>query len=568
MKLTAVKKIFRDIPKLASELGLWVQKCRWAGLSGKQFSKDFLVNVDFYREFSFQGNTNPFVLVGMTVKIQNPSESRQFVLLFSFADLTSPTIDVSSYPESTIFMPSNLQGQGALQLAPLDPVFVSKLLSIKETVKILKDKDFTLKYLPVNSNPLRKCNIKDIKLLGGGDTTNSIIKVTLDTPTGFQQVVFKSYLRMFEPNIEAEMITHLHSVGFSAVPALEGSLILLKGGRSYTLLLISQFVENAGDGGKPFWDHLQKYLRAIQSHNDLTPVLQEIGSLAQLIGNTTRDFHKALSKSRKKSFRPEKVDVNDIDEWTREFGEKFANAENLCAQRLPQLFPQLLPQTIAMISKDLSHIGTQLHSRSLIYPSAVITKQRIHGDLHLGQFLFQQKDDTPRFVVTDLEGDPQLPPEKRQEKRMVWFDLGSLLRALDYITFFGAWEILKQFAPSHQWTIEDVFACFFTGFAASPVPPSLEEYRNTWELIVKKATEWGTFVGSQFLQGYGAKESLQDKLPATFKLMRATSELNYELGFRGQNALVPLLGVLKVGKVWMRRIKKKGRDSPSYVPVS
>ena len=551
MDLAAAHEITLELLQLGGELGLWAQKCRWAGLNNLEFSRDFLVNIDLCREFSFPQNSDPFVLLGMTITIKNPPASRQFVLIFAFVDLTSPIGDSRSYPESTTFMPSIAQGHWALRLASLDPMFVGALLHDTETTAILKDNDFFLNYVPTTSTPLPKFNIKDLKVLGGGDTTNSIVRVTLDTPIGLQRVVFKSYLRLLEHNIEAEVISQLHAVGFSAVPALEGSLTLVWGGRSYTLLMVSQFVENDGDGGKPFWDHLQEYLRASRSQNNLTPILQRINPLAQLIGRTTREFHEALSKSKEQSFLPEKVDISDVAAWSGEFRENFANMARICSHRLPQLFLQLLPATSDLIMKLLSFLQRYVKKYPLVDSSFVPIKQRIHGDLHLGQFLFQSGDPAPRFIVTDLEGDPQLPPERRREKRTVWFDLGGLLRALDYIAFFGVWEILKQLIPSYQWSAEDIFACFFERLTARPVPKPLEQHRNQWEPTVENATKWVEIVGSQILQGYFPKESLPEKLPFAFKFLRATSELNYELGFRGQNALVPLLGVLTTGRMWV-----------------
>ncbi len=546
------RKIVQDPTLLGDELAIWMQKCRWAGLSDIQYPKDYGVSIDLCQKFSFAGQPEPFLLLGITITLQNPRDSRSFCVIFAFVKPPLNAEAASSYPISTTFAPSITQGQWVLQLASLNPIFVISLLQLKSPSNLTKGTDFTLDYIPSSMGPSFPSKIREIKVLGGGDTTNSIVRVAFDAPAGFPRVVFKSYLRLVEHNIEAEVISQLHSVGFSGVPALQGSLALTWGRRVFTLIMVSEFVENEGDGGKPFWDHLQLYLNGTQALPQLKALLQKISPLAHLVGKTTQQFHMALSKSRKSNFRGEKATLLDVNAWSTEFREKFTNAAKLCVQRLPKLFPQLISATFDHISKELSSLEKVIGTSALVDPTLVPTKQRIHGDLHLGQFLYQPGDPVSRFIVTDLEGDPQLPPERRREKRTVWFDLGGLLRALDYIAFFGAWECLKRVDPSHAWSVEEIFLCFYSPRAALPLPALVEQQKNNWEPIVNHAVEWAEYVGKEILRGYGLDVSLFEELPVAFKLARATSELNYELGFRGQNALVPLLGVLTAGRYWVK----------------
>ncbi len=553
MDVAAVaRKFVQDPTQLGDDLAIWMQKCRWAGLSGLQYPKNYAVSIDLCQDFWCIGHSDPFLLLGITVTMQNLQDSRYFCLIFAFVQQKPKLEGSPAYPISTIFTPSIAKGQWTLQFATLDSIFVKTLLQMSTPTTILKRTDLILEYTPTNSGRISEQSIQGFKVLGGGDTTNSIIEVKTETPKGPQRFVFKSYLRFQHHNIEAEMITHLHRVGFTAVPALEGILTLKWGGRgTYTLLIVSQFVENEGDGGKPFWDHLQEYLHIIQTQKYMKSVLQKIGPLAQLVGQTTREFHNALAKTKTGVVQQEKVDVLDVTKWERELKENFNNATKLWAERHSLLFPHIPPGTLTEIAKDLATLADRVRSDFLLNTSLLPTQQPIHGDLHLGQFLFQPGP-SPKFIVTDLEGDPQLPPERRRESRTVWFDLGGLLRALDYIAFFGTLESLKQQVPSHPWSAEDIFALFLVRLAAMPIPLALEQFRWAGESAVAHALEWAEFVGTHILRGYGLSEKLQDELPITFKLVRATSELNYELGFRGQNALVPLLGVLTLGNQWLK----------------
>ncbi len=550
------RKIVQDPAQLRDDLAIWMQKCRWAGLSGLHYPDDYAVCIEPCQDFTLGEQNQPFILMGITLTRQKPRESRYFCLIFT---ITKPDLGpdrAPTYPISTVFSPSITQGAWTLRLATLDPIFVISLLQMKTPTTIVHQEDIKLDYTPTKPDQLSSGSVKEFKVLGGGDTTNSIVRVIIDTEAGLQRLVFKSYLHLFAHNIEAEKISHLHEVGFTATPSLEGILKLRWGKPSYTLLLVSQFVENDGDGGKPFWDHLQEYLTIIQSQKYVKSELQKIGPLAQLVGQTTREFHEALVKTKKGQVRQGNVDIHDVTAWEGDLKDNLMNAVQLWTQRQSLLFPHLIPENSAKISETLSTLVTHIESDVLFHPTLVPFKQPIHGDLHLGQFLYQSGP-PPRFFVTDLEGDPQLPPKRRREARTVWFDLGGLLRALDYIAFFGTLEILKQQIPSYPWRAEDIFTLFLVRLSGFPLPPALEPHHWVGESTVAHALEWGEFIGTQILRGYGVKDKLDEELPVTFKLVRATSELNYELGFRGQNALVPLLGVLTIGEQWLQ-LKKKG----------
>ncbi len=546
------RKIVQDPTQLRDDLAIWMQKCRWAGLSGLEYSKDYAITIAACQDFTFEDPKHPFLLLGIMVTMLNLRESRNYFLIFSFVKPDRDPDSSPAYPNSTVFTPSMTQGQWCLRLATLDSYFVESLLRMKTTTAIFQLGNFALTYSPVSSDRSSELSVKEFKVLGGGDTTNSIVRVTVDTLGGLQRYVFKAYLRLFDHNIEAEMFSYLHAVGFSAVPKLDG-ILRLAWGKVYTSILVSQFVENDGDGGKPFWDHLQEYLKITQTQKYVKLALQKVGPLAQLIGQTTHEFHNALQKMEiihLTKLAKEFINISFPKAWEQEFREKFMSAAKLWVERQPQLFPNMFPEAITNISNQFSQLMCRVQSDPLVQWLNELAIQRIHGDLHLGQFLYQSGP-PPRFIVTDLEGDPQLPPEQRREARIIWFDLGGLLRALDYIAFFGTLESLKQQVPAHSWSAEDIFEMFLVRLADLPVPPTLEQYRWAAETTVVHAIEWAEFVGAQILHGYGVKERLGDELPVVFRFVRATSELNYELGYRGQNALVPLLGVLTIGRQWL-----------------
>ena len=545
--ITALRSIVKDPAQLKQELAIWMQNCRWAGLSGAQYSRDYVLDIELCKVFSLGTPPKPFLLLGIIVTMEKIPDARYFCLIFTITKQKTTSNDLFTIPPSMIFTPSIIKKQWVLQFATLDPIFIRTLLRLTRQTSIFQTTNFSLDYEPTNASSSSDYFIQEFTILGGGDTTNSIIDVKLQTPNGPQRHVFKYFLRLQQHNMEAEMMVYLHSVGFAASPPLEGILTLKWEGRGvFTVVLVSKFVENDGDGGKPFWNHLQEYLQITQTQKFVKSIYYKIGPLARSIGQTTREFHDALIQTRTGKFQPFTIDSNDIAKWTQELKEKFANAMQLWNERYNFVAPNLVPELLQKVSYELSRLYTHLGWDFLLSKDLLTYKQPIHGDLHLAQFLYQPGP-PPRFIITDLEGDPQLPQEKREESRPTWFDLGSLLRALDYIAYFGTWELLKQQIQEHLWTKEDIFTLFLARLLSLPLPSPLEQYRWVGEATVAHALEWVEFVGTQILRGYGLAIHFWDVLPLTFRFMRATSELNYELIYRGQNALVPLLGVITLG---------------------
>ena len=532
---------------VVEDLAEWLPACRWAGLSDLQAPADFTVAVDQGFGFTLPNTPRQYYLLIFGVTVVNPVEERKFCAVLAVEPTGEEPLD---YPQAAVFEPVMAEHAWRFVLAPLVPSFFEGLMQAGTDQAIISLGEATNLQIPlVTAMPADHVMADDLKVLGGGDTTNVLVRATITAPDGSsRRIVFKSYLVLHEFNVEAEMVGRLHAAGFPHVPGLVGSLTMTQGEVTRTLMLAEDFVDNEGDGGKPFWDHLQQVLG-----DEVPPPISDIAPLARIVGQTTREFHAALVDPWEEAFQEENTTPEDVAAWIHEFEDKYASAADLSHQRLRQLFPTLPPMVLSQALGVLDGLIGAVRGSPLFELQSVPTKQRFHGDLHLAQFLFQGARDPPTFVITDLEGDPQVPPARRRDKKSVWFDLCGLLRALDYIAFFGTLEALKRVDPERGWGAEDVFLAFFATLVYCPLPPYLEDLRDTWSPLVQRARAWVTFVSEELLAGYGIQEMRpQDPPAAAFKLIRATSELNYELRFRGQNALVPLLGVIVAGNDWVQ----------------
>ena len=148
-------------------------------------------------------------------------------------------------------------------------------------------------------------------------------------------------------------------------------------------------------------------------------------------------------------------------------------------------------------------------------------RQRIHGDLHLGQILYTGKD----FVIIDFEGEPARPLSERRRKRAAMRDVGGMLRSFHYAALTSTIEQLKIGALGNF------------DFAG------MEPWANLWRT-------WSSWA---FLKGYleaGSHSSLIPKsddelriLIDAFVMDKAIYELGYELNNRPDWLLIPLLSI-------------------------
>ena len=186
---------------------------------------------------------------------------------------------------------------------------------------------------------------------------------------------------------EQEILLQLNKKGFEGVPQLLGYAEYQTNGNSYAIGIL----ENHIDGAKSAWDIFT---------GEPTPFLEHA---AWLLGQTTAKMHLALKGLKGTGSQPEKPPFEKLIKLLKSNGKK-------------DLVP--IVNKLSCSQEPSSSKQTQ----------GSFVPQRIHGDYHLGQLLFNGKD----FIVLDFEGEQTRPLEFRRRLRSPAADIAGMLRSFAY----------------------------------------------------------------------------------------------------------------------------------------
>jgi maltose alpha-D-glucosyltransferase/alpha-amylase len=190
---------------------------------------------------------------------------------------------------------------------------------------------------------------------------------------------------------------------------------------------------------------------------------------------------------------------------------------SLAREVLASLSQAHLPAAAAGLATVLQHNAPALlrKIKAPAIPPGTCHRQRVHGDIHLGQVLWDGK----AFTILDFEGEPARPMEERRRKQSPARDLAGMLRSFDYAARAGL-----------------------------PVGTGLvgEQAATDWKRKARKAFRFAyeKSIGNEpFLP---SDTGLRNKLVNLFELEKAFYELKYELGHRPDWVEIPLAGLLEL----------------------
>jgi len=353
---------------------------------------------------------------------------------------------------------------------------------------------------------LKKLNLNDFaakKTVGMG---SSNVLVLLEDGV---KAVYKGYRYLDPHRREVRFLKYLSSKGYRSAPELYGVVRY----RGYEIGIIVEYVENAGDGGLPFFIAAVKEFEGSILRGDTS-------DLAESVGRTVGEFHRIIASSDDPWFSPEPLDKSDIDSIVSRmkfYAENIKKALNQAEYAETDLVEGLLEERL--------NDGILMLER---YEG--LNKLRTHQDLHLAQFIYSP---TRGFVFSDFEGEPVRMSILGDAKEPPLRDVASLLRSLDYIAVFSYAEASKQ------------------------TPNNVARRALTDRSLAYKLLEWRNKYSSKLVAGYfnalqnecvnviGAHCSHAVKyiveLLYPLMLERALYEAVYELTFNPSLVWIPLL---------------------------
>jgi maltokinase len=303
-----------------------------------------------------------------------------------------------------------------------------------------------------------------------------------------EELVLKVYRRLEAGiNPELELLRFLTERGFPSIASLEGWAAHIGQPLDATLAILQHYVPVRDDG----WTLALADLAAGSDDRFV--------SLVRRLGEVTGAMHSVLaSDSSDPAFLPE---------------EPSAEALALIVARIDEEIEQVflsLPDDplLEPIAGRGDELRDRLHAIGQSGPLGRLIRH--HGDYHLGQVLWTERDD---WVVLDFEGEPARPLTERRHKRSPLRDVAGMLRSFSY--------------------------------AASA---------SSLEHGVDPPVGWEGQVRSEFLAGYldevdpaivPSSGALERRL-VLFELEKALYELRYELGHRPDWVRVPVAGIVQL----------------------
>ncbi|WP_338700690.1 maltokinase [Streptomyces sp. Q6] len=209
--------------------------------------------------------------------------------------------------------------------------------------------------------------------------------------------VFRRVLPGVNPDLELPLA--LAREGCHRVPApvawYETGDATAPGGTT-TLGLLQPYLKSAADG----WELALKHLTN----------QQEFIPLARELGRATAEVHTALARAL--------PTVTYTRAHTEQLAEAMARRLETTAHQVPALLPYVPALTTAFDAlADLAAGGRNWKA------------QRVHGDLHLGQCLYDPADG---WQLIDFEGEPSRPLAERRMPHPPHRDIAGMLRSFDY----------------------------------------------------------------------------------------------------------------------------------------
>jgi hypothetical protein len=383
--------------------------------------------------------------------------------------------------------------------------------------------------------------------LGKGNTTNMLFMLNILNKRAPSQppisYVLKSY-KDYSGSIEPSILFILVKNKFPNAPKIYGTIKI----RDKETIGIIESVPTTGNLGEIYWNELNSMINNI--FNDVNkdyPEFSEKSHISKLIkdncietikvssdiGNFINNLHKSLILPEEENYSLESVNSNIyLKNYTDTLNSMISELLSHMTQQPESAFFNL--PKISSILIDIKDIIEKFRSE---FEERDIEIQPVHQDLHMEQILYNRVDNQYDYYFIDFEGDPQLSLEKKKGKFPVEKDLASFLRALSYIKFNTLLNFIeKNIIRKEKYEVpEEILYNLFFRRAARPLNKILDTILNVLNI-------WETKLMRKILKNL----NLNYVLITYFYIERALHELNYEILYRPNKIIVPILGLIEI----------------------
>ncbi len=388
-----------------------------------------------------------------------------------------------------------------------------------------------------------------LEQLGGGNTTNLLFSLKIykkgvnKEPISYILKSYKDYSGSLEPRTLFVLVKN----NFPNAPKIYGT-IKLQGKETIGIL---EDVSNIGNLGDIYWNEVNEMVNDVfkrvnddysylNNKEEMSNIIKkhcvESLKISEKIGFQIKKLHKALILTDDPLYSKQMVDSKlYLKEYTDNLNSMVSKILNYTSKKSEGAFYN--SPKITSIFLDVKDIIDKLRSE---FDIEKITIQPVHQDLHFQQILYNKSNGDYMFYFIDFEGDPQLSQEERKAKFPIEKDLASFLRSLSYIKFNTLINFIeKKIVDKNKFEVpaEFLFSLYFRKAS------KISKKHKTLEIALNLLNLW-----EQKLMGKIFDKSL--KLHFTlinyFTIERTLHELNYELLFRPNNTIIPILGLKEI----------------------